>query len=220
MKALTAERWLSEPYFLIDLCFKFLSMAHLAAGYDKVTFSPTSSVGREGCQSIFQESDVQSNEIKRNNIGYLEENCGRSSFNPGTSLEPTSVNSLCTRFEFIPRIQCCDYLTVSRTFMAKISRQTFYPKMNSMRECYGIELLQLFSALQQASSRRLSTHLTKNLPSTEVLAPFSSIGISRTVMTTEYSTDQWMFITINHSLLHVIRGALVRAISGTSLSRN
>ena len=39
VKAPIVGRWPLEPYFLTGLRFKFLSMSHLAAGYDKVTFS-------------------------------------------------------------------------------------------------------------------------------------------------------------------------------------
>jgi hypothetical protein len=45
VKAPIVGRWPLEPYFLTGLRFKFLSMAHLTAGYDKVTFSSTLVVG-------------------------------------------------------------------------------------------------------------------------------------------------------------------------------
>lgn len=56
--------------------------------------------------------------------------------------------------------------------MAKAPRQTFYLRVTFMRECCGIDILQVFSVLQQARSRRLNTQLTGSLLSTEVLIPF------------------------------------------------
>ena len=61
------------------------------------------------------------------------------------------------------------YLKMSRTLMAKVPRQMFYLVVIFMRECYEIDLLRIFSVLQQAPSRRLSTHLIKNLLSTKVI---------------------------------------------------